>query len=82
MMSFNRFRIEWECRRGMRELDEMIMPFYKNHFDNLSQEQQNTFVEMLKFTDPELFRWLMNQEKAPQEEMQKMVELIQSKLDV
>ncbi|MDP8100753.1 succinate dehydrogenase assembly factor 2 [Phocoenobacter atlanticus] len=81
MMSFNRFRIEWECRRGMRELDEMIMPFYKNHFDNLSQEQQNTFVEMLKFTDPELFRWLMNQEQAPQEAMQKMVELIQSKLD-
>ncbi|MBR0573324.1 succinate dehydrogenase assembly factor 2 [Pasteurella atlantica] len=81
MMSFNRFRIEWECRRGMRELDEMIMPFYKNHFDNLSQEQQNTFVEMLKFTDPELFRWLMNQEQAPQEAMQQMVKLIQSKLD-
>ncbi len=80
-MSFNRFRIEWECRRGMRELDEMIMPFYKNHFDNLSQEQQNTFVEMLKFTDPELFRWLMNQEQAPQEAMQQMVKLIQSKLD-
>ncbi len=80
-MSFNRFRIEWECRRGMRELDEMIMPFYKNYFDTLPQEQQNTFVEMLKFSDPELFRWLMNQEKAPKIEIQQMVELIQSKLE-
>lgn len=80
-MNFNRFRIEWECRRGMRELDEMIMPFYKNHFDSLTQDQQNIFVEMLKFSDPELFRWLMNQEKAPTPEMQKMVELLQSKLE-
>ncbi|MBS9783446.1 MAG: succinate dehydrogenase assembly factor 2 [Pasteurella sp.] len=54
---------------------------YLVKFDNLSQEQQNTFVEILKFTDPELFRWLMNQEKAPQPEMQQLVELIQEKLD-
>ncbi|VTR60991.1 Flavinator of succinate dehydrogenase [Actinobacillus pleuropneumoniae] len=33
MAELNRFRIEWECRRGMRELDKMIMPFYKAHFD-------------------------------------------------
>lgn len=75
----NRFRIEWECRRGMRELDKLIMPFYQQHFDDLSESQQQTFVEMLKYSDPELFRWFMNQLPAPTE-LQAMVELIRSKL--
>ncbi|ATW44721.1 succinate dehydrogenase assembly factor 2 [Glaesserella parasuis] len=76
----NRFRIEWECRRGMRELDKMIMPFYQEHFDSLTAEQQYTFVEMLRYTDPELFRWFMNQDTPPTEALQEMVRLIQSKL--
>ncbi|QIM62146.1 hypothetical protein A1D29_01825 [Pasteurellaceae bacterium Orientalotternb1] len=76
----NRFKIEWECRRGMRELDKLIMPFYQQHFDELSESQQQTFVEMLSYSDPELFRWFMNQLPTPTTELQAMVELIKSKL--
>lgn len=76
----NRFKIEWECRRGMRELDKMIMPFYQQYFDELTEAQQATFVEMLGYTDPELFRWFMHQLPAPTTELQAMVELIRSKL--
>lgn len=79
-MTLNRFRIEWDCRRGMRELDKLIMPFYQNHFDELNETQQKTFVELLTYTDPELYRWFMNQLPAPNAELQAMVELIQSKL--
>ncbi|WP_301099119.1 succinate dehydrogenase assembly factor 2 [Otariodibacter sp.] len=76
----NRFKIEWECRRGMRELDKMIMPFYQQYFDDLSEEEQNTFVEMLSYSDPELFRWFMHQLPAPTAKLQTMVELIRTKL--
>ncbi len=76
----NRFRIEWECRRGMRELDKMIMPFYQEYFDSLTDVQQQTFVEMLSYTDPELFRWFMNQDTPPTEALQVMVYLLRSKL--
>ena len=79
-MSLNRFRIEWDCRRGMRELDKLIMPFYQNHFDNLSEAEQQTFVTLLQYPDPELYRWFMNQLPAPSAELQAMVGLIQSKL--
>ncbi|WP_018651560.1 succinate dehydrogenase assembly factor 2 [Actinobacillus capsulatus] len=81
MAELNRFRIEWECRRGMRELDKMIMPFYKAHFDALSEAQQQTFVAMLKYTDPELFRWFMHQAPAPTQEMTDLIELIRSKIE-
>lgn len=76
----NRFKIEWECRRGMRELDKLIMPFYQQYFDELSEAEQQTFVEMLGYTDPELFRWFMNQEPAPTQALQAMVARIRSKL--
>lgn len=76
----NRFKIEWECRRGMRELDKLIMPFYQGYFDELSEAEQHTFVEMLGYPDPELFRWFMNQQPAPTPALQAMVALIRSKL--
>lgn len=80
MKQYNKLRIEWDCRRGMLELDKMIMPFYQNEFDHLSDEQKDTFLELLTFTDPQLFRWLMNQEKAPTDKLQQMVNLIKVKL--
>ncbi|QGM80001.1 succinate dehydrogenase assembly factor 2 [Otariodibacter oris] len=76
----NRFKIEWECRRGMRELDKMIMPFYQQYFDDLNEEEQKTFVEMLSYSDPELFRWFMHQLPAPTPKLQALVELIRTKL--
>ncbi|WP_131928758.1 FAD assembly factor SdhE [Bibersteinia trehalosi] len=81
MMELNRFRIEWDCRRGMRELDKLIMPFYQKHFDELDESQQQTFVVLLGYTDPELYRWFMNQLPAPTAELQAMVRLIQQKLE-
>lgn len=81
MAEINRFKLEWECRRGMRELDKMIMPFYKNHFDDLNESQQQAFVQMLSYSDPELFRWVMLQEKAPTQAITDLIALIRSKIE-
>ncbi|AHG78743.1 UPF0350 protein [Mannheimia varigena USDA-ARS-USMARC-1388] len=81
MTEINRFKLEWECRRGMRELDKMIMPFYKNHFDGLNKTQQQAFIEMLGYTDPELFRWVMLQVPAPTPEISELIELMRAKIE-
>lgn len=81
MAEINRFKLEWACRRGMRELDKMIMPFYQNHFESLTEAQQQTFAEMLTYPDPELFRWVMHQLPAPTQEMADLIELMRSKID-
>ncbi|EXI62264.1 hypothetical protein MHD_10500 [Mannheimia granulomatis] len=81
MAEINRFKLEWECRRGMRELDKMIMPFYKNHFDELNESLQLAFVQMLSYTDPELFRWFMLQEKAPTQEISDLIDMIRLKIE-
>ena len=40
MDKYNKLRIEWDCRRGMLELDKIIMPFYKAHFDQLTDNKK------------------------------------------
>ncbi len=36
----NKARIHWACRRGMRELDISIMPFFEYDYDSLSDEDK------------------------------------------
>ena len=80
MSKYNKLKISWACRRGMLELDFMVMPFYRDCFEQLTELQQDTFVDLLNYTDPELFRWLMNQQIAPTDELAYMVKLIQTHL--
>ena len=76
-MNYNPLRLEWDCRRGMLELDNIIMPFYKNHFANLSDKQKADFVALLACSDLQLFEWLFNGNKASEPHLQAMVERIQ-----
>lgn len=80
MEKYNKLSLEWDCRRGMLELDNIIMPFYKEEFDHLSAQQKALFVELLGYTDPQLFSWFMNQSQAPTAELQALVQLIKTKL--
>lgn len=78
MEKYNKLRIEWDCRRGMLELDNIIMPFYKQHFDQLTDNQKDIFIRLLACTDLQLFSWFFNRGKSEDVELQNMVEHIQS----
>jgi len=60
MDKYNKLRIEWDCRRGMLELDKIIMPFYKAHFDQLTDDKKDIFIRLLAATDLQLFSWTSN----------------------
>lgn len=77
MMEYNKLRIEWDCRRGMLELDKVIMPFYQQHFDQLSEEKKQAFIRLLSCTDLQLFSWFFNRTSAPDAELQGIVDDIQ-----
>ena len=40
MKHYDPLRVEWDCRRGMLELDKVIMPFYKQHFEQLNEHKK------------------------------------------
>ncbi len=76
---FNKSRIHWACRRGMRELDIAIMPFFEHEYEGLSDLDKQVFVRLLESDDPDLFNWLMNHGKPDDAELQRMVALIQTR---
>ncbi len=55
----NRKKLEWQCRRGMLELDVILCPFLERHFDSLKQPQQQAFVNLLSYPDPDIYTWVM-----------------------
>ncbi|ADP11483.1 hypothetical protein EJP617_18020 [Erwinia sp. Ejp617] len=75
----NKSRIHWACRRGMRELDISIMPFFQYEFDSLNDDDKRLFVRLLESDDPDLFNWLMNHGEPADAELKRMVLLIQQR---
>ena len=73
----NRARVHWACRRGMRELDISIMPFFEFEYDSLSDSDKQLFIRLLENDDPDLFNWLMNHGEPADPELKRMVNLIQ-----
>ena len=77
MDKYNKLRIEWDCRRGMLELDKIIMPFYKTHFDQLTDDKKDIFFFFFTATDLKLFSCFFNGSHFYDSELQAMVEYIQ-----
>jgi antitoxin CptB len=75
----NKARIHWACRRGMRELDISIMPFFEYEYDGLSDNEKQVFIRLLECDDPDLFNWLMNYGEPQDSELHQMVKLIQTR---
>ncbi|PWC12041.1 FAD assembly factor SdhE [Brenneria roseae subsp. americana] len=75
----NKSRIHWACRRGMRELDISIMPFFEHEYDALNDDDKRAFVRLLQCDDPDLFNWLMNHGEPQDQALKRMVSLIQTR---
>tara|TARA_B110000285_G_scaffold42370_1_gene46892 strand:- start:1461 stop:1709 length:249 start_codon:yes stop_codon:yes gene_type:complete len=59
MQEFNKHEIFWHSRRGMLELDLLLVPFAREVFESLSRPDQMLYSELLEEEDQDLFTWLM-----------------------
>jgi antitoxin CptB len=60
MLSENEIkRIYWACRRGMLELDLVMVPFFEQRFRSLDERDQQRFIRLLESEDTELFQWFL-----------------------
>ena len=55
----NRNRLAWQCRRGMRELDELLNRFLQHRYSKLDGPEQDTFSRLLDYPDDVLLELLM-----------------------
>jgi antitoxin CptB len=69
-------RLRWKCRRGMKELDDLLSRFLEMEFDGLSEQRQQAFLAVLEMEDPDLYACVLGQQQAPTAEMQDVIAAI------
>ncbi|CBL44474.1 conserved hypothetical protein [gamma proteobacterium HdN1] len=73
---FNPGRIRWDCRRGIKEAEYLLLPFFDRYFADLTLEQKRAFVLLLKEQDVDLFEWFTLRSEPEDEVLRNMVRLI------
>ena len=68
--------IRWQCRRGMLELDMLLLPFFDTVYDTLGVEQKQAFIDLLAFPDQEIVRFLMGRQIPDSLALQSIVQQI------
>lgn len=53
-------KILWQCRRGLWELDAILIPFVERNFSNLDEIEIENFKKLLAYEDIEIFDILVN----------------------
>jgi len=66
-------RVRWACRRGMLELDVILMPYFDNCYQELAEGDRTRFRALLTNPDPDIYNWLMGAEQPEDEDIAKII---------
>ncbi|MHB0774299.1 FAD assembly factor SdhE [Halomonas sp. WWR20] len=69
-------RLYWHSRRGMWELDLLLVPFLEHRYRDLSKADQELYRVLIDNEDQDLFVWLMRREWPEDNELRRMVKMI------
>ncbi len=72
-------KLAWHSRRGMLELDLLLVPFVEERLRGLSSTDQLLYELLLDEEDQDLFAWLLLREEAPSEGLQKIIGIIRDR---
>jgi antitoxin CptB len=71
-------RLRWKCRRGMRELDQLLARYLDREWRQSSETGRAVFLRLLETEDDRLWHWFMGHESSDDAEIQTLVERIRS----
>jgi len=74
----NEKRLVWASRRGMLELDLILLPFLEKVYPSLSDADKTLYSEFLKEEDQDIYAWCMNREDPEDKNLQRIVEIIRA----
>ncbi|WP_374473385.1 succinate dehydrogenase assembly factor 2 [Arenimonas sp.] len=56
-------RLRWRCRRGMRELDQLMLRYLDGRWAAADEAERSLFLRLLDTEDDKLWRWFMGRER-------------------
>lgn len=69
-------KLFWHSRRGMLELDLILVPFVKDHYATLDATDQKRYDDLLECEDQDLFSWFMRRGLPSDPELAAIVKVI------
>ncbi len=66
-------RLRWRCRRGMRELDLVLLGYLERRRAGFDETERATFEALLDTPDPELYGWLTGRGQPADSALQALV---------
>jgi len=69
-------RLFWHSRRGMLELDVLLVPFLKEAYLDLPEEDKIRYQNLLTCEDPDLFSWFLRNGQSENPDHARMVKII------
>mgnify|MGYP000324280385 FL=1 len=69
-------RLRWLLRRGMKELDVMVMRYHTHRYPQAPEAERAGFVHLLETVeDPDLWSWTMGYAQTPPEYVELVAQL-------
>lgn len=78
-MSVDAPRLRWRCRRGMRELDQLLGWWMDARFAQADAAAQRAFDELLEEQDPQLWDWFGGSASPTRGDWQRIVDEIRNR---
>lgn len=71
-------RLRWRCRRGMREMDELLVGYFDHRYANAPESEKSAFRRLLELPDAELIGYLLDGIDAADRELGNVISRIRS----
>lgn len=69
-------RLFWASRRGMLELDLVLLPFLEKIYPTLDEEDKERYHRLLDSEDQDMFGWFLRRENPEDPDLQRIVQII------
>lgn len=69
-------RLWWHSRRGMLELDVLLIPFLEEAYRSLPAEDQQRYHKLIECEDTDMFEWFMQRSEPEDPDLRRIVRLI------
>ena len=74
-------KMYWHSRRGMLELDLLLVPFAEHNLSALNESQISDYERLLLEEDQDIYQWLVKKQQAPNASLQNIIDIILSSSD-
>lgn len=71
-------RLRWLCRRGMKELDLMMLTYLEQHYTQASDAHKAAFCALLDMQDPQLYALILERDSVADKDVNHVLEQLRN----